>query len=335
MHKVLVTGGTGYIGSHTVIELLQAGYEVVVYDNLSNSIISSLNSISKITSKKVDFIEGDIRDSQKLNEVFESYNFYAIMHFAGLKALGEAVQKPIAYYMNNVFGSLQLFQLMAKHNVKNIIFSSSATVYGKPVDLPLHEDMPLGDTTNPYGSTKLMVENILADIFSADHNWNIGRLRYFNPVGAHPSGLIGENPLGEPSNLMPIIDQVAIGKREYLSIFGGDYETEDGTGVRDYIHVVDLAKGHLAALERCLGKTGLSTINLGTGHGCSVLDLIKIYERVNGVEIPFKIIGRREGDVDECYADVSRASQFLGWKTELSLEDMCRDSWNWQIKNSY
>lgn len=333
MKKLLVTGGAGYIGSHTVVELLNAGYEVVVFDNLSNSSPISLHRVFQIMGKRVLLIEGDIRDEQKLDVVFAQHDFDAVIHFAGLKAVGESVEQPLRYYSNNVFGSLQLFELMAKHGVKTIVFSSSATVYGDPVELPLHEKMPTGVPTNPYGMSKLMIENILSDLYVSDNSWRIARLRYFNPVGAHPSGLIGEDPTGIPNNLMPFITQTALGKREVLSVFGGDYPTSDGSGVRDYIHVVDLAKGHLAALDKCFSCSGVHTVNLGTGEGYSVLQLIQAFEKINKVSVPYEVVGRRAGDVAECYADTQFAEKYLNWKAQLGLEEMCRDSWHWQSKN--
>jgi len=331
--KVLVTGGAGYIGSHTVVELLEAGYEVVVYDNLSNSSTISLDRIFEITGKCVEFVEGDVQDAEKLNMVFDKHQFDGVIHFAGLKAVGESIEQPISYYNNNVHGSLQLLDAMVRHKVRVIVFSSSATVYGDPVELPLHEGMRTGIPTNPYGMSKLMVENILADLYHSDDSWRIARLRYFNPVGAHPSGLIGEDPKGVPSNLMPFITQVALGKREELYVFGGDYKTSDGGGVRDYIHIVDLAKGHLAALEKCVELEGVHTVNLGTGKGYTVFQMIETFERVNNVTVPYQIVDRRPGDVSECYADTNFAEKFLGWKAKMSLDEMCRDSWNWGQKN--
>jgi len=333
MKKLLVTGGVGYIGSHTVLELLNADYEIVVYDNLSNSSRISFDRVLQITGKRALLIEGDIRDRKKLDAVFSQHEFDGVIHFAGLKAVGESVQQPLRYYNNNVFGSLQLFESMAKHEVKTIVFSSSATVYGDPVELPLHEKMPTGIPTNPYGMSKLMIENILSDLYVSNDSWSIARLRYFNPVGAHPSGIIGEDPLGIPNNLMPFITQTALGKRKILSIFGGDYPTPDGGAVRDYIHVMDLAKGHLAALERCFLGTGIHTVNLGTGEGCSVLQMVHAFERVNKVTVPYEIVDRRAGDVSSCYADTQYAEKFLDWKPQLGLDEMCRDSWHWQSRN--
>ena len=333
MNKILVTGGAGYIGSHAVVELLEAGCEVVVYDNLSNSSPLSLERVIQITGKHVTFVEGDIRDKAALNNLFSSHAFDAVIHFAGLKAVGESVEQPLKYYNNNVYGSLQLFEVMAEHHVKTIVFSSSATVYGDPVELPLHEKMPTGIPTNPYGMSKLMIENILGDIYRADNSWRIARLRYFNPVGAHFSGLIGEDPTGIPNNLMPFITQTALGKLDELSVFGNDYPTPDGSGVRDYIHVVDLAKGHIAALIKLKESTEMMTVNLGTGEGYSVLQMIAAFEAVNNVKVPHKITQRRDGDVATCYADTSYAKELLNWEASLGLEDMCRDSWNWQLKN--
>jgi len=331
--KLLVTGGAGYIGSHTVVELLDAGYEVVVYDNLSNSSPISLDRVFQITGKRALFIEGDIRDDQKLDKVFAQHDFDGVIHFAGLKAVGESVEQPLRYYNNNVFGSLRLFESMAKHDVKTIVFSSSATVYGDPVQLPLHEKMPTGTPTNPYGMSKLMIENILSDLYVSDNSWRIARLRYFNPVGAHPSGLIGEEPSGVPNNLMPYITQTALGKREVLSVFGCDYPTSDGSGVRDYIHVVDLAKGHLAALDKCFSSNGVHTVNLGTGEGYTVLQMVQAFEKVNSVTVPYEIVERRAGDVAACFADTHFAEEYLNWKAKLGLDEMCRDSWHWQSKN--
>ena len=333
MKKILVTGGSGYIGSHTVLQLLEANYDVVVLDNFSNSSAISLERVCELTNKTVNLIEGDIRDTDCLNTVFEEHDIDAVIHFAGLKAVGESVAQPAKYYENNVYGSLNLCKVMAAHNVKNIVFSSSATVYGDPVALPLNEDMPTGTPTNPYGMSKLMVELILTDLYKADTDWNIVLLRYFNPAGAHPSGRIGEDPNGIPNNLMPFITQVATGKRERLSIFGNDYDTVDGTGVRDYIHVEDLANGHLKALDKIDSKSGLFVCNLGTGQGFSVLEMVKAFEQASGKQIAYQISPRREGDVASCYADPSRASEALKWKATRGLERMCEDSWRWQSQN--
>ena len=333
MKTILVTGGTGYIGSHTVLQLLEEGYEVVVIDNFSNSSKESLSRVAKITGKTATIIEGDIRDTAFLNTVFEQHNIDGVIHFAGLKAVGESVEKPLMYYENNVFGSVNLCQVMQQHGVKNIVFSSSATVYGDPTELPLHENLPTGKPTNPYGQSKLMVELVLQDLYKSDNDWNIVLLRYFNPVGAHPSGLIGEDPNGIPNNLMPFITQVATGKREFLSVFGDDYDTHDGTGVRDYIHVEDLANGHLKALDKLADKSGLLTVNLGTGQGYSVLDMVKAFEKASGKKLSYKIAPRRGGDVASCYADPKYALEVLDWRAEKGLDEMCADSWRWQSNN--
>jgi len=329
---ILVTGGAGYIGSHTVVELLQNGYEVVVVDNLSNSKPEALKRVKEITGKDFKFYKVDLLDRDGLEQIFKENKLEAVIHFAGLKAVGESVSIPLKYYYNNITGTLILCELMQKYGVKKIVFSSSATVYGMKNKSPLTEDMPLS-TTNPYGSTKLMIEQILRDVYVSDNSWSIALLRYFNPIGAHESGRIGEDPNGIPNNLMPYITQVAVGKREKLSIFGNDYDTHDGTGVRDYIHVVDLAKGHLKALEKVMKTEGVEAYNLGTGVGYSVLDVVKNFEKATGQHIPYVIVGRRPGDVAECYADPSKAERELGWKAEKTLEDMCRDSWNWQKNN--
>jgi UDP-glucose 4-epimerase len=329
---ILVTGGAGYIGSHTVVELLQNGYEVVVVDNLSNSKPEALKRVKEITGKDFKFYKVDLLDRDGLEQVFKENKLEAVIHFAGLKAVGESVSIPLKYYYNNITGTLILCELMQKYGVKKIVFSSSATVYGMKNKSPLTEDMPLS-TTNPYGSTKLMIEQILRDVYVSDNSWSIALLRYFNPIGAHESGRIGEDPNGIPNNLMPYITQVAVGKREKLSIFGNDYDTHDGTGIRDYIHVVDLAKGHLKALEKVMKTEGVEAYNLGTGVGYSVLDVVKNFEKATGQHIPYVIVGRRPGDVAECYADPSKAERELGWKAEKTLEDMCRDSWNWQKNN--
>jgi UDP-glucose 4-epimerase len=333
MKKILVTGGAGYIGTHTLVELIANGYEPVVFDNLSNSSEKSLQRVAQITGKQVSFIQGDIRDFEILNTVFSEYTFESVIHFAGLKAVGESVNNPIMYYENNVYGSMQLFKVMALHNVKTIVFSSSATVYGDPVSLPLNESMPTGQPTNPYGMSKLVIENMLHDIYNSDNTWRIVNLRYFNPVGAHESGLIGEDPSGIPNNLMPFITQTATGKREKLSVFGSDYDTHDGTGVRDYIHVVDLAKGHIKALQKTEDAAGLWTVNLGTGTGYSVLDIIKAFEQASQKHISYELVDRRAGDVASCYADPKYAKQVLNWEASLSLDDMCSDSWRWQSMN--
>lgn len=336
---ILVTGGAGYIGSHTSVELLEAGYEVVVLDNLCNSSPKSLERVQEITGKTLQFIEGDVRDRDVLQAIFNKYDIYGVIHFAGLKAVGESCKMPMHYYDNNVFGSIVLTQEIEKAGIKNLVFSSSATVYGDPEKLPLTEDMPLS-ATNPYGRSKLMIEDMLRDLEVADElskqktKWNIAILRYFNPVGAHKSGKIGEDPNGIPNNLMPYITQVAIGKLKELRVFGGDYETHDGTGVRDYIHVVDLAKGHVKAIE-AIGRavTGVKAINLGTGNGLSVLDLVKTFEAQNNVIVPYKIIDRRPGDAAACYADATLADELLDWQAVHDEKEMTKDSWHWQQNN--
>jgi UDP-glucose 4-epimerase len=329
---ILVTGGAGYIGSHTCVELLAAGYDLVVLDNLSNSSIESLKRVEQIAGKSVEFIEGDIRDRELLRSVFERFEIEAVIHFAGLKAVGESVAMPLRYYDNNVSGSVALFEIMAEFGCKRVVFSSSATVYGDPASVPIKEDFPLS-TTNPYGASKLMVENILRDVYASDAAWSIGLLRYFNPVGAHDSGLIGEDPNGIPNNLMPFVSQVAVGLREKLSVFGGDYDTVDGTGVRDYIHVVDLAKGHVAALRALINQTGVLTVNLGTGRGYSVLEMVKAFESASNRPVKYQIVDRRPGDVAQCYADPSYAFKMLGWKAEYDIDRMCQDAWRWQSMN--
>ena len=331
--RILVTGGAGYIGSHTVLELLNTGYEVVVLDNLSNSSPESLKRVEKLTGKKVTFYEADILDRDKLNEIFSKEKFDACIHFAGLKAVGESVEKPWEYYENNIAGTLTLVDVMRKHNLKNIIFSSSATVYGDPAFVPITEECPKGQCTNPYGWTKSMLEQVLSDIQKADNEWNVILLRYFNPIGAHKSGTMGEDPNGIPNNLMPYITQVAIGKRDHLTIFGNDYDTHDGTGVRDYIHVVDLAIGHVKALDKIKENCGLKIYNLGTGHGYSVLDIVKNFEEANGIKIPYEIGPRRSGDIATCYASADKAKEELGWTAQYGIKDMCADSWNWQKNN--
>lgn len=330
---ILVTGGSGFIGSHTVVELLEAGREVVVIDNLSNSSPVALRRVEEITGKQVVFYQADIRDREALEEVFAKEKIESCIHFAGLKAVGESVEKPWEYYDNNITGTLTLVDVMRKYHVKNIIFSSSSTVYGDPDSVPVTEESPLKKCTNPYGSTKFMLEQILTDIQTADPEWNVVLLRYFNPIGAHKSGRIGENPNGIPNNLMPYITQVAVGKRERLGVFGNDYDTPDGTGVRDYIHVVDLARGHVKALKKIEEKAGLCIYNLGTGQGYSVLDVVKSFEEASGVKIPYEILPRRAGDIAANYADASKALRELGWKAEYTLKDMCADSWNWQKNN--
>lgn len=333
MQTILVTGGAGYIGSHTVLQLLEAGNQVIVLDNLCNSSQESLKRVEEITGKKTIFVQGDIRDHTILELLFSKHKINAVIHFAGLKAVGESVEKPLNYYNNNVYGTLTLCEAMKKFGVKNLVFSSSATVYGDPVELPLREDMPTGQPTNPYGMSKLMVELVLRDLYKSDNGWNIALLRYFNPAGAHPSGLIGEDPNGIPNNLMPFITQVATGKREQLSIYGNDYDTPDGTGVRDYIHVEDLASGHLKALDKLYTGSGIVTYNLGTGQGYSVLDMVKEFEKQSGKSIPYQFVPRRGGDVASCYADPKTASEALDWQATRGLAEMCKDSWNWQSNN--
>ena len=330
---VLVTGGAGYIGSHTVVELQNAGYDVVVLDNLSNASEKALDRVSKITGKPVKFYKADILDRDALNDIFDKETIESCIHFAGLKAVGESVVKPWEYYENNIAGTLTLVDVMRKHNVKNIIFSSSATVYGDPAQIPITEECQKGQCTNPYGWTKSMLEQVLTDIQKADPEWNVMLLRYFNPIGAHKSGTIGENPNGIPNNLMPYITQVAVGKLKELGVFGNDYDTPDGTGVRDYIHVVDLAKGHVKALKKIEENPGLAIYNLGTGKGYSVLDIVKNFEAATGVKIPYVIKPRRAGDIATCYCDASKAEKELDWKAENGIREMCEDSWRWQSNN--
>ena len=330
---ILVTGGVGYIGSHTVVELQNAGYDVVVLDNLSNASEKALDRVSKITGKPVKFYKADILDRDALNNIFDKDTLESCIDFAGLKAVGESVVKPWEYYENNIAGTLTLVDVMRKHNVKNIIFSSSATVYGDPAQIPITEECPKGQCTNPYGWTKSMLEQVLTDIQKADPEWNVMLLRYFNPIGAHKSGTIGENPNGIPNNLMPYITQVAVGKLKELGVFGNDYDTPDGTGVRDYIHVVDLAKGHVKALKKIGENPGLAIYNLGTGKGYSVLDIVKNFEAATGVKIPYVIKPRRAGDIATCYCDASKAEKELGWKAENGIREMCEDSWRWQSNN--
>ncbi len=330
--KILVTGGAGYIASHTNVLLLERGYEVVALDNLVNSCEESIKRVEELTGKKIKFYRGDCRDKELLDRVFTENDIYAVIHFAGLKAVGESCAHPAMYYENNLMSNLALVDVMTKHNCKRLVFSSSATVYGNPKKLPLTEDMPMGEVTNPYGATKLMGERMLIDIQKADPEWHIMLLRYFNPVGAHASGRIGEDPKGIPNNLMPYISQVAVGKRECLSVFGDDYDTPDGTGVRDYIHVVDLAEAHIKALEH-IEDYGVGIFNIGTGVGYSVLDMVKAFSKACGKEIPYKIVPRRPGDVAACYANGDKAEKELGFKAKLTLDDMCRDTWNWQSHN--
>ena len=349
-NKILVTGGAGYIGSHTCIALHQAGYDVVVYDNLSNSSIEAINRVSKLTGQPIEFIEGDIRDAELLRQVFTEHQFFGVIHFAGLKAVGESVAKPLLYYNNNVSGTITLLEAMAEANVKNLVFSSSATVYGDPEVLPIDETSPRS-CTNPYGQSKLTVEHILEDLAATNDGWNLIPLRYFNPVGAHPSGQIGEDPNDIPNNLMPYISQVAVGKLEKLSIFGNDYPTVDGTGVRDFIHVTDLAQGHVAALNYLQQQVGLKKtgsykdsfrkgssvgflpINLGTGKGTSVLELVTAFSEVSGQNIPYQFSARRAGDIASCYASADEAKELLGWEAKLSITEMCQDTWRWQSMN--
>lgn len=332
--SVLITGGAGFIGSHTVVELLNAGYEVVIVDNFCNSKPVVLDRIKQITGKDFRFYEVDLLCREDLEKVFiENPDIDSCIHFAGLKAVGESVALPLKYYHNNLTGTLVLCELMAKYNVKTIVFSSSATVYGNPETVPIREDAKVGGTTNPYGETKVMIERILRDIYNADNEWNISVLRYFNPIGAHESGLIGEDPKGIPNNLLPYVSQVATGKLEYLRVFGDDYNTPDGTGVRDYIHVVDLARAHLAALESIKQRRGIDYFNIGTGKGYSVLDIVNAYEKATGRNIPYKIVARRPGDIDTCYADPTKAKEILGWEAKLGIYEMCRDANRWQSQN--
>ena len=331
--KILVTGGAGYIGSHTLIELDKAGYEMVVVDNLMNSQKESLVRVASIIGKEIPFYEVDIRNREALSAVMDQYQFDACIHFAGLKAVGESVAKPLEYYENNMNGTFVLLDELRKHGCKNIIFSSSATVYGNPAIIPITEECPKGHCTNPYGQTKSMLEEVLMDLQRADQEWNVVLLRYFNPIGAHKSGLIGENPNGIPNNLMPYITQVAVGKRKELGVFGDDYDTPDGTGVRDYIHVVDLACAHVCALKAIESKCGLAVYNIGTGNGYSVLDVVKAFEKVNGVKVPYSIMPRRPGDIATCYCNPAKVKAELGWEAQYGIEEMCRDSWNWQSKN--
>jgi len=330
--RILVTGGAGYIGSHTCVELLQAGFEVQVLDNLSNSSEESLRRVREITGRQLEFVQADLRDLPALREVLRGSAYDAVIHFAGLKAVGESTEKPLEYYENNIGGTLNLCRAMGEVGLRRLVFSSSATVYGEPARVPITEDFPVS-ATNPYGRTKLMVEEILRDLQGADDRWQVVLLRYFNPVGAHASGRIGEDPSGIPNNLMPYISQVAVGRLPNLRVFGGDYPTPDGTGVRDYIHVVDLAKGHVRALGRLRDAPGVAVYNLGTGQGCSVLEMVRAFERMNGVPVPYRVVERRAGDIATCYADPGLAERELGWKAELGIDDMVRDSWRWQSAN--
>ncbi|HET8864949.1 MAG TPA: UDP-glucose 4-epimerase GalE [Gracilimonas sp.] len=330
--NVLVTGGAGYIGSHTVLELLNDGHEVIVIDNLSNSSKESLRRVKDITGKDLTLFKEDLLNKEQVNKIFSDHDIDSVIHFAGFKAVGESVAKPLMYYDNNITGTINLCEVMKKHGVKNIVFSSSATVYGDPQKVPITEDSPLS-ATNPYGRTKLFIENILKDLHIADDSWNIALLRYFNPIGAHKSGLIGEDPNDIPNNLMPYISQVAVGKLNELAVFGDDYPTHDGTGVRDYIHVVDLAIGHLKALDKLNSDPGLLVYNLGTGKGSSVLDMVKAFEEASGKKIPYKVTPRRPGDIAECYADPTKAEHELGWKATRGIKEMCEDTWRWQSKN--
>ena len=331
--KILVTGGAGYIGSHTCVELLEAGYDVVIVDNLYNSSRKAVDRICEITGRSVDFYEADISDREALDKIFNEHAIDAVIHFAGYKAVGESVRKPVEYYSNNIYGTLVLTDVMRSHGVKNIIFSSSATVYGDPAFIPITEECPKGVCTNPYGWTKWMLEQILTDIHTADPEWNVILLRYFNPIGAHKSGMIGEDPKGIPNNLLPYVAQVAIGKLECVGVFGNDYDTPDGTGVRDYIHVVDLAVGHVKALKQIEANCGLKIYNLGTGKGYSVLEIVHNFEEANGVKIPYQIKERRAGDIAANYADATKAKEELGWVAENGIREMCEDSWRWQKNN--
>ena len=329
----LVTGGAGYIGTHACVEFLDSGYDIVVLDNLSNSSPKSLERVREITGQDFPFIKGDIRDRAGLDRLFRDHDIDAVIHFAGLKAVGESVEKPLLYYENNIAGSVTLFQAMAAAGVRTIVFSSSATVYGDPASVPIREDFPVGGTTNPYGTSKLFIEKILQDQAIADPTWSIALLRYFNPVGAHRSGRIGEDPRGIPNNLMPYIAQVAVGRREYLSVFGNDYPTPDGTGVRDYIHVVDLAQGHVKAVAKLAEGPGVRIWNLGTGQGYSVVDMAKAFALASGRPVPYRFVPRRTGDIAQCYADPAKAERELGWKAARGLEEMCKDTWCWQSMN--
>ncbi|MFN7989489.1 MAG: UDP-glucose 4-epimerase GalE [Thermoanaerobaculia bacterium] len=333
MSRILVTGGAGYIGSHTCVELLGAGHDVVVLDNLSNARRESLARVAELTGKRVPFVKGDIRDRATLDALFREHRVDAVIHFAGLKAVGESVEKPLLYWDNNVCGSVTLVEAMAAASVKTLVFSSSSTVYGDPPSVPIREDFPMGTPTNPYGRSKLVVEQVLLDVAKADPSWSIALLRYFNPVGAHESGRIGEDPRGIPNNLMPYIAQVAVGRREALSVFGDDYPTPDGTGIRDYIHVVDLAAGHVKALGKLAEGPGTRVWNLGTGRGCSVLEVLRAFEKASGRTVPYRVVPRRAGDIAESWCDTTKAERELGWKAARGLDEMCADSWRWQERN--
>ena len=333
MKNILITGGAGYIGSHIAVELLDKNYKVIVYDNLTNSSKISVKRVEEITGKNITFYEADILDEKKLSEVFEKEKIDVVIHCAALKSVGESVKKPLEYYHNNITGTLSLLKIMRKYSCKNIIFSSSATVYGDPASVPITEDFPKGTCTNPYGWTKSMMEQIMTDLQKSDPEWKVVLLRYFNPIGAHKSGKIGEDPQGIPNNLLPYIAQVAVGKLDYLSVFGDDYDTVDGTGVRDYIHVVDLAKGHVLAVDKIDKLKGVSIFNLATGKGYSVLEVLKAFEKACGKKISYKIVQRREGDIAKCFADASKAYKVLGWKAKKDIDEMCEDSWRWQSQN--
>ena len=330
---ILLTGGAGYIGSHMLCELLEGNHDVIVLDNLSNSSVEAVKRVGSLTNKHCTFIEGDIRDRHLLDEIFSQYKIDSVLHFAGLKAVGESAEKPLMYFDNNMSGSLVLLEAMQAANVKKIVFSSSATVYGDPEQLPITEDCPTSMPTNPYGYTKLAVEQMMMQLVQSDSSWSVAALRYFNPVGAHSSGMIGEDPQGIPNNLLPYIAQVSVGRRDKLSVYGGDYDTHDGTGVRDYIHVVDLAKGHLCALDYIADKTGYFVWNLGTGNGFSVLDMVKAFENASGKKIPYQVVDRREGDIAACFADPQKAAVELGWTTQKTIDDMMNDTWRWQRQN--
>lgn len=333
MKNILITGGAGYIGSHTAVELLNKNYNVIVYDNLSNSSRISIDRVEEITGKKISFYEADILDKAKLKEVLVSEKIDVLIHCAALKSVGESVSKPLEYYHNNLTGTLTTLEAMKEVGCKNLIFSSSATVYGNPKSVPITEDFPKGECTNPYGWSKSMMEQIMIDLQKSEPAWKIVLLRYFNPIGAHKSGKIGEDPQGIPNNLLPYISQVAVGKLDYLRVFGDDYDTVDGTGVRDYIHVVDLAKGHVCAIDKLDSLDGVSIINLATGNGYSVLEVVKAFEEASGRKVPYKIVGRREGDIAKCFADATKAYKVLGWKAENGIKEMCEDSWRWQKNN--